>query len=258
VLRELGAPALVGTKVYLEPGDFERLEASVVAHAEASLRRLGRDRVEVLYFHHFLGAQRQKAQAGVADLEPVLRALQRLQQQGKAQVVGFNGLGETGVVHQALGLEGFQALQTCYNLLNPTGGRPAPAGFPFQDYGQLIDKAASQGKGVVAIRVLAGGALSGSPQRHPVGTAAVGPISTSADYDGDVERARRFSFLVEEGHASSLAEAAVRFALGKEGISSALVGISSLEQLEAAAQAQAKGPLPPKVLGRLEEVWKKP
>jgi len=258
VLRELGAPVLVGTKVFLAPPDFDQLGASVVAHAEASLRRLGRDSVDLLYFHNFLGLQRHKTQAGIADLEPVLRALEKLRQQGKARYLGFNGLGDTGAVHQGLDLGGFDALQTCYNLLNPTGGRPAPAGFPFQDYGQLIDKAAGQGKGVVAIRVLAGGALSGSAERHPVATASVGPISTSADFAGDVDRARRLSFLVEEGHAASLAEAAVRFALGQQGLSSVLVGISSIEQLEAAAQAQAKGPLPPAALGRLEEVWKQP
>jgi aryl-alcohol dehydrogenase-like predicted oxidoreductase len=255
ILRELGAPVLVGTKVSLGPADLEHIGEAVVAHAEASLRRLGHECVDLLYFHNFLGLQRQKSQAGIADLEPVLRALEKLRQQGKTRYVGFNGLGETEAVHQGLSLD-FHALQTCYNLLNPTGGRPAPAGFPFQDYRQLICRAAGQGKGVVAIRVLAGGALSGSAERHPVATAQVGPISTSSDYAADVARARRFSFVVEEGHAHSLAETAVRFALGQEGISSVLVGISSLEQLEAAAQAQARGPLPPAVLGRLEEVWK--
>jgi L-galactose dehydrogenase/L-glyceraldehyde 3-phosphate reductase len=255
ILRELGAPVLVGTKVSLGPEELERAAEAVAAHAEASLRRLGRECADLLYFHNFLGLQRQKSQAGIADLEPVLRALEKLRQEGKARYLGFNGLGDTGAVHQGLSL-GFHALQTCYNLLNPTAGRVAPADFPFQDYRQLIDRAAAQGKGVVAIRVLAGGALSGSAERHPVGAAQVGPISTSADYAADVERARRFSFLVEEGHAGSLAEAAVRFALGQEGISSVLVGISSIEQLEAAAQAQAKGPLPQALLGRLEEVWK--
>ncbi len=256
VLRELGAPVLVGTKVHLGPADLEHIEAAVAAHAEASLRRLGRDCVEVFYFHNFLGPQRQKGQAAAADLEPVLRALEKLRQQGKTRYVGFNGLGETQAVHQGLGLEGFHALQTCYNLLNPTGGQAAPAGFPFQDFGQLIDRAAGQGKGVVAIRVLAGGALSGSADRDPVATAQVGTISTSPDFGADVARAGRFSFLVEEGHTSSLAEAAVRFALGRQGISSVLVGISNLEQLEAAAAAQAKGPLPPAALDRLPGIWR--
>ena len=256
VLRELKAEVVVGTKVFLEAQDLGHIEEAVIAHAEQSLRQLGREQVEVLYFHNFLGAQRKGGAAGIADLEPVLKALLRLQEQGKARFVGFNGLGETAAVHQALGLQGFQALQTCYNLLNPTAGRSATAGFPFQDYQQLIDRAAQRHQGVVAIRVLAGGALSGSEARHPVGAAQVGTISTSPDYAADVSRARRFSFLVEEGIAGSLAEAAVRFALGKVGISSVLVGISSFEQLEAAAQAQAKGLLPPEVLGRLEEVWK--
>lgn len=255
ILRELGAPVVVGTKVNLAPADLDEPGRALRRHTEAGLRRLGRDCVDVLYCHNFVGPRRQGGWAAAADLEPVLRCLEDLQREGKARAIGFNGLGDSQAVHQVLGLGGFQALQTCYNLLNPTAGRAAPAGFPFQDFAQLVDRAAAQGTGVVAIRVLAGGALSGSPERHPVGTAQVGTISTSADYAADVARARRFAFLVEEGTASSLAEAALRFAFGKEGISSVLVGVSSLEQLEAAAAAQAKGPLPEAALARLQAVW---
>ncbi|MCC7263014.1 MAG: aldo/keto reductase [Candidatus Latescibacteria bacterium] len=255
ILRELSAPVLVGTKVNLAPAELDAAGRAVRRHTEASLRRLGRDCVDVLYCHNFVGPRRQGGWAAAADLEPVLRTLEALQREGKTRAIGFNGLGDSQAVHQVLGLGGFDALQTCYNLLNPTAGQAASAGYPFQDFGQLIDRAAAQGTGVVAIRVLAGGALSGSEERHPVGTAQVGTISTAADYAADVASARRFSFLVQEGHAESLAEAALRFALGKAGISSVLVGVSSLEQLEAAAQAEAKGPLPAAAVARFDQVW---
>ena len=53
----------------------------------------------------------------------------------------------------------------------------------------------------------------------------------------------------------SLVEASLRFALGNAGVSSVLVGYSSLEHLEQAVAYAAKGPLPPEATARLPEVW---
>ena len=64
-----------------------------------------------------------------------------------------------------------------------------------------------------AIRVLAGGALSGSAERHPIASPAPEPIGSAMQYDADIDRARRLMPLVEEGFAASLTEAATRFAL---------------------------------------------
>ena len=52
-----------------------------------------------------------------------------------------------------------------------------------------------------------------------------------------------------------MVEAAIRFALGKKGVSTVLVGYSSMEHLEKAVAYAEKGPLPQEVLGRLPEVW---
>jgi len=53
---------------------------------------------------------------------------------------------------------------------------------------------------------------------------------------------------VRAGWARSLAEASIRFALSQPGIATALVGISSLDQLEQALSAAENGPLPPDAL----------
>ena len=98
--------------------------------------------------------------------------------------------------------------------------------------------------GVIAIRVLAAGALSGTEDRHPLGSPSVEPIGSGRDYRVDVERARRLEPLVREGFADSLVEAAIRFVIADDAVSTALVGYSTLEQLEAAAAAVNKGPLP--------------
>jgi aryl-alcohol dehydrogenase-like predicted oxidoreductase len=60
---------------------------------------------------------------------------------------------------------------------------------------------------------------------------------------------------VDEGHVGSLVEAALRFPLGSDAVSTVLLGYSSLEHLEAAAVAVAKGPLPPAAFARLAAGW---
>ena len=78
----------------------------------------------------------------------------------------------------------------------------------------------------------------------------VDPIATGPDYAADVARAQQLEALVREGHAGSLVEAAIRFTLSSDAVSTALVGYSNLEQLEHAAAAANRGPLPRAALDR--------
>ena len=110
--------------------------------------------------------------------------------------------------------------------------------------------------GVVVIRVLAAGALSGELTRHPIAVPAVDPIASGPDYATDVGRARALRVLVDEGHATSLVEAALRFPLGSDAVSTVLLGYSSLEHLEGAAAAVAKGPLSAEAVTRVEACWR--
>ena len=105
------------------------------------------------------------------------------------------------------------------------------------------------------IRVLAAGALSGEETRHPVAVPTVAPIGSGRDYDQDRSRAEGFRLLQQEGYTSSLVEASLRFALTNPGVSSVLVGYSSLEHLDQAVEIAAKGPLPAEAMARLPEVW---
>jgi aryl-alcohol dehydrogenase-like predicted oxidoreductase len=118
-------------------------------------------------------------------------------------------------------------------------------------YGRLFEHTQAAGIGVVGIRVLAGGALSGTAERHPVASPAPAPIGSALSYEGDLERARRFVPLVREGHAASLAEAAIRFAISHPAMGTILVGMASLQQWEHALAAVRKGPLPYAALDRI-------
>jgi aryl-alcohol dehydrogenase-like predicted oxidoreductase len=105
------------------------------------------------------------------------------------------------------------------------------------------------------IRVLAAGALSGELERHPIAVPTVDPIASGPDYATDVGRARALRVLVDEGHAASLVEAALRFPLGSEAVSTVLLGYTTQEHLVAAAAAVAKGPLSPAAVERLAGCW---
>ena len=112
-----------------------------------------------------------------------------------------------------------------------------PAGFPAQDYGDLLAHTKAANMGVINIRVLAGGALSGSEERHALASPPPDPIGSGSNYRIDVERARRFMPLVHEGHADSLVEAALRYVIAHEAISTVLIGIATIEQFEIAARS---------------------
>jgi L-galactose dehydrogenase/L-glyceraldehyde 3-phosphate reductase len=139
-------------------------------------------------------------------------------------------------------------------LINPSAGQTVPQNFPFQNFSQLMNQASKHGMGVIAIRVLAGGALSGTVKRYPNAAKTVSPIATSKDYAQDVTQAQMFRFLVEQGYTDSLVEAAIRFAISNSAVSTALIGFSNLKQLEQAAEYVAKGPLPNQLLKQIEEI----
>jgi aryl-alcohol dehydrogenase-like predicted oxidoreductase len=257
VLEDLKPNVLVGTKVQLVAEDLEDIEQAVIDSAEGSLRRLRRDHIDLFQLHNCIALQRkpERSWVGIADLVPVVQGFRKLQQQGKIRSWGINGLGETEALHQAVASIPAGSIQCCFNLINPSAGQPTPEGFPYQNYRQLIDAAAANQIGVMAIRALAGGALSGSAARHANAAIAVDPIATSQSFAEDVQRSHVFRFLIEEGYAGSLIEAAIRFVISKAEVSTTLVGISHMEQLEQAVEYITKGPLPVEALDRLNQIW---
>jgi aryl-alcohol dehydrogenase-like predicted oxidoreductase len=258
VLKELRPQVYVGTKVRLVAQDMADIKGGVIRSVEDSLGRLGRDYVDLIQLHNRIAVQRQMAQDFLSTsdvLGQVVEAFQSLQAQGKVRFYGITGGGETNALHQVIASGALYTVQAFYNLLNPSAGAEAPPGFPAQDFGRLVDKAAEKEMGVLAIRVLAAGALSGVAERHPVAVPTVAPMGSGRDYREDLGRAGRFSFLVREGHVADLIEAAVRFALGNRGISTVLVGYSDLEHLEKAVEYASRGPLPAEVVSRLPAVW---
>jgi aryl-alcohol dehydrogenase-like predicted oxidoreductase len=253
VLQKLKpANVIVGTKVRIPPSEFGRIAEAIGASLEASLTRLQLERVDIFHLHNPITvAGGGSALSASQVLDEVVPAFERLRQQGKIRFLGISAVGETAALQQVIDAGAFDSAQIVYNMLNPSAGEALPKNYPAQDYGRLFDHTKAEGVGVVGIRVLAGGALSGSAERHPIASPAPEPIGSAMSYDADLERARRLMPLVKEGFAKSLTEAATRFALSHPAMGTILVGMATPQQFEDALAAVEKGPLPQAALDRL-------
>ncbi|MCB4822526.1 aldo/keto reductase [Roseicella aerolata] len=248
-LRALGAEPVLGTKVRLPAEARGDIGGAIAASLEASLRRLGRESVELFQLHDEIGTPEGLTVEQV--LGEAVPALQRLQRQGKCRFLGITALGEVPALRAVLESGVFDTAQIPFNALNPSWLAPGHPGLPAQDFTGLGALAAARGMGLIGIRILAAGALSGEAGRHPVAMQAVAPIASGPSYEADLAAARRLLPLVEAGMAGSLAELAIRHAAFAPGMGCALIGTASVEQLEAAIAAVEKGPLSPGAVERM-------
>jgi aryl-alcohol dehydrogenase-like predicted oxidoreductase len=255
-IRALKARVIVGTKVRVPAVPAAELPAAITRGLEESLGRLGMERVDLMQLHNPITRERSGRTVSAADVrDAVVPALTRLAEQGKIGFFGITAIGDTPAVRATIDAGAIHTAQVCYNLLNPSAGHPIPGGFPAQDFERLLDDCGRRRVGVIVIRVLAGGALSGEEARHPVAAPSVEPIASGPDYAADARSARMLRALVEEGHAKDLVEASLRFAVSASPVSTVLLGYSSLEQLDYAAACVARGPLPAAALARLPALW---
>lgn len=255
VLKILRPNIVLGTKVRIRPEEHRDISAAAANSLEASLRRLGRDSVDLFQLHNVISEDGDPLHL-TADmvLSDVVPAFERLRREGKARFIGITALGDTASLKRVIAARVFDTAQVAYNVLNPSAGEVVPSDYPAQDYGGMLSDMQNAAMGAINIRVLAGGALSGVTTRHPLGVPSVEPIGSGHDYATDAARAMRLEALVDEGHAASLIDAGLRFAIANEAIATVLVGYSTLEQLEYAAASIAKGPLSAAALARVRDL----
>jgi L-galactose dehydrogenase/L-glyceraldehyde 3-phosphate reductase len=243
---------IVSTKVRLAEADLARPADAIRASLEGSLRRLRRDQVDLLQLHNHLDDG-----SGVTDslvLDDVVPAFETLRGEGKIRFLGFTALGDTDALHRLIESGCFDSAQIFYSMLAPSAGDAMPAGYPAHDYRRIIDVAARHGVGSIGVRILAAGALSGSAARHPLSSQTVRPFGSGPDFATDVSNALRFSPLVAAGYAASLPELAVRYVISNRGLSTAEIGIATLEELQQAVAAVNAGPLPAPALAEIGKI----
>jgi aryl-alcohol dehydrogenase-like predicted oxidoreductase len=255
VLARLKPDVVVGTKVRLLPERMSNIGAAIGEALDASLKRLGMGSVDLFQLHNPIESSGRPGSITVeAVLDHVVPAFERLKRAGKMRFAGITATGESGALRRVVDAQAFDSAQVVYNMLNPSAGGPMPAHAPGQDYGRLLEHTKKARMGVIGIRALAGGALSGSEARHPLAMQVVDPIGSGRDFRADVERAKRFEALIREGVASSLTEAAMRFTIAHDGMTTMIIGYSTLDHLEQAIAAAEKGPLPRAALDRVAQL----
>ena len=220
---------------------------------EASLRRLGTDRVEVLFMHHW---------DPLTPMEEVLRTLEDLVRSGKVLHIGLSNWSAWQIA-KALGLQALNGwsridvIQPMYNLVK----RQAEV--------EILPLAAEEQLGVISYSPVGGGLLSGKYGRdhRPEAGRLVENEKYGTRYGPAwmTEVAADFTDLAAElgVHPVTLAVAWVR---GNAAVTAPIVGARSVEQLapalaaldfamdtELRARVTALGPAPAPATDRLEE-----
>jgi L-galactose dehydrogenase/L-glyceraldehyde 3-phosphate reductase len=260
VLSELGAWGQVslGTKVRLSAADLRDPAAAVRASIVASLQRLGRDSVDLLQLHNTIRATTDSQGAGIggADLAAAAEAIRAVVREGLAAHAGFTGVGETEPLHAAIKSGRFETMQSYFNAINPSAGH-AGAGGGGQDMAGAIDVARDAGLGVIAIRVMAGGAMTGQEARAPLASPGLGPALVPGNtMEYDISQGVWRDALARELGLESALELSFRLVTAHPGVSTALVGFSDIAQLEDAIRWAERGPLAAEQVQRVVDAAK--
>ena len=203
--------------------------AGVVASAEASLRRLGIERLPLLQLHG----------PAVAEFTDELQdSLQRLRERGLVGALGVNSF-DPAVIDHVLELPLFDVVMIDYNVLRA-------------DREPLIAKAAAQGKGVLAGMALAMG-HTGAQVLKIRGLQDIWYAARAlARHRGEALAGARFGFLGAEPGMSG-AQAALAYVLGNRHVACAVVGTTRMNHLEDNAAASGLS-LSEEMLGRIHAV----
>lgn len=245
-LAELGATTQVhvASKVRLTSDDLRDIRGAVRRSLEGSLERLRLPRLTLLQLHNSITPCRDDqptaiTPADVLGRHGVLDSFESLRDEGLVLHLGLTGLGDPPSLAEVIRSGQFATVQTPYHLLNPSAGYDIGGVSGDADYGNIIAACAREGMGVLAIRVLAGGALAQNPpSAHTLKT----PFFPIDLYEHNREQARRLQ--AKLGPTRPLAAEAVRFALAHPKVHSALIGFADERQIDDAIAAM-EADIPP-------------
>jgi aryl-alcohol dehydrogenase-like predicted oxidoreductase len=258
ILNDLKAPAVVSTKIRLEADALVDVKAATIGAIEAGIQRLQRDRVDFIQLHTRVTMERGSGKRfsltpeNVLGRNGVVEGFKAMRDRKKVGYFGFSGLGDGKALHELVDSGEFHAFQAYYNLLNPSAGQPVPPGFSALDYGLIIDRAASKGMGAFVIRVLAGGALTSDPSAG--GGSSPEPLSPGSDYSLDLDRAEKVKSALSI-RGKEMTQAAIRFGLMKDEVSTVLVGFSNTSHIDEAVACSGTPGLSDGQMVKMRKLW---
>lgn len=258
VLKEIGAEPVISTKIRLESDCVGDIKAATIGAIEAGLDRLGRERVDFVQLHTRVTSERGMEKRfsltpkDVLGANGVIDGMKVMRDRGKVGFFGFSGLGDPAALHGLVDSGEFQGFQCYYNLLNPSAGQEVPDGFSALNYGRILDRAAGKGMGAFVIRVLAAGALTADPSAGGGGSGQT--LSPGSDYPVDLQRAEKMkAALGMDG--KNLTQAAIRFALMNEKVSTVLVGFSKPNHVDEAVACSGAPGLTDEQMNKIRKLW---
>lgn len=205
------------------PGRFTAKEARL--SCEASLRRLGRDHIDLLFFHSPFSPDEIE--------DDVWETLVALRIEGKVRSLGHSVSMYSDTKDMSATWMRERKIDAVQVVLSPFNRETRP----------LIAVAKQEGCGVVARECMANGFLSGAIRKDTVFPEG----SLNARYDREeiaarVDYADQLSEVLVSGQVQSLPQASYRWILDQPGVSLALSGAKQLSELEdciAAARASS-------------------
>ena len=217
---------VIATKANINNGDETLSPDKVVASLETSLRLLRTDHVDVLQLHGVKAAHYDYA------VETILPAVRREQEKGK---VRFLGLTEgTSSDHRAEMLsravkdDHWDTVMLAFHMMHQHARKAVLPGTQAKRIGTLL---------MSAVR-----SIFAKPERVSAAMrdlAAAGKVPQSLADDPDP-----LGFLIHEGGALSLTDAAYRFARYETGIDVVLFGTGDVHHMEANVASLSRPPLP--------------
>jgi len=252
LLPEAGATPHVSTKFGLDVANLKDIPAQIEASLLASLARLKRPSVDLLQLHNRIGTtpggrvmtvEQILGKNGVAD------GLERLREKGLIRHMGITAIGEAGAVCEVIGSKRFDSAQVYYNLLNPSAGRRMPGAWTGHDLGGIIAACRANQVAVMAIRIFGAGVIATDER---TGRESVLTANTSIPEE---ERKTKAVFDAIGTGEGTRAQIALRFVLSNPDVSCAVIGSAELRHIDEALQAAEMGPLPPRVLARLDVLY---
>ncbi|HEY8720982.1 aldo/keto reductase [Pengzhenrongella sp.] len=232
---------------YGDGGSRKYLRASL----DQSLTRLGLDYVDIFYSHRY---------DPTVPLEETMGALHTAVQQGKALYAGVSNYSpaQTREAARILGELGTPLTihQPSYSMFNRHIEQPTPVVGSGEIAGEnQLDVVGDLGIGMIVFSPLSQGLLTGRylSGEVPAGSrAAVGHFLKSESLSETyLERARALNEIAA-GRGQSLAQLALSWVLRDSRVTSALIGASSVAQLEDNVAALAAGPLTGDELAAIE------
>jgi 1-deoxyxylulose-5-phosphate synthase len=227
-LRKLGRDdVLVATKFHYPfgPGIHDRGNSrqAIIRACEGSLRRLGRDHIDLYQSH--------RPDMGV-PLDETLRALDDLVRAGKVRYIGSSTapswhVATSVMTSERLGIARLVSEQSPYNLLDR------------RIENELVPACAAHGVGVICWSPLAMGMLAGRYEHGRSGDSRAtlrGGIYAERVTDAGIRVGNAFAALARQ-HGLDAAQAAYAWVIAQPGVTAAIMGPKTVAQVAAALPA---------------------